>query len=86
MKKKGIPEEVRRSRTLNVIMGCGMLFLAIVLARSMVLQLRSGRTISGIISAVGAVLFLGVAIMVGNDLRRQIRDQKSKQEEHPHGR
>jgi len=85
MKKKGIPEEVRRSAGLNIVMGLSMLFLAIVLGKSAVTQLSSGRIISGIISAVGTVLFLAVGIMVVNDLRRQLAAQK-KQEEASHGR
>ena len=80
MKKKNTPKEARRASRLSFVMAAALLFLSVVLTRGAVLQLRSQHTVSGCISAVGAVLFLSVCVMLCNDLRKQ-RKQNSKEEQ-----
>ena len=79
MKKKDAKQEAKRASRLSAIMAAALLFLSVVLTRGAVLQLQLHHTVRGCISAVGAVLFLGVCLMLCNDLRKQ-RKQNSREE------
>ena len=80
MKKKDEQGREKQNATFSAVMMAAMLFLAVVLARSAVIQLRSGRTVSGCISIVGAVLFAGVSAMMMNDLRKKRQATKSQED------
>ena len=81
MKKKDEQEAAKQASKQSAVMASALLFLAVVLSRSAVLQFRLGRTISGCISIVGAVVFLGVSLMMFNDLRKdRVNQNKTRKE------
>ena len=81
MKKKGEQEAARQASAQSAVMASALLFLAVVLSRSAVLQFRLGRPVSGGISIVGAVVFFGVSLMMFNDLRKNRADQNKNRKE-----
>lgn len=81
MKKKDAQEEAKRASALSAVMAAALLFLAVVLAKSAVTQLQTAHIVTGCISIVGAVLFLGVSLMMGNDLRKAHKEKTNSQED-----
>ena len=77
--------EAKRAVGLNAVMTVAMLFLAAILIRSAVVQLGSGRIVSGVISAVGGVIFFFVGVMMANDLRKRLQNRHNTQEDKNHG-
>lgn len=75
----------KRVRNLDAVLAVAMLALAVVLGRTAVVQLGSGKIFSGCISALGTVLFLVVALIMGHDLRKRLRRGKPHEEETDHG-
>ena len=80
MKKKDEKAEAKQTAAFSVVMMGALLFLAVVLARSAAVQLRSGRTVSGCISLVGALLFAAVSVTMMNDLRKKRQASKTQEE------
>ena len=80
MKKKDDAASAKQTASLTAVMGAAMFFLAVVLARSAVVQLQAEKAVTGSISVIGAVLFLGTSIMMLGDLRK-LRKQKTKPQE-----
>jgi len=82
MKQERTPqEEAKRSATLSAVMMVAMLFLAVILGRSAVIQLTTGRVVGGCISVLGCLLFLLVGSIMFNDFRKRFAVRKAKQEE-----
>ena len=80
MKQKRNPD-AGRAAALPAVMAAALLFLAVMLIRGSVLQLRSGQIVSGCVSIVGAVLFLAVGLVLLNDLRKRVRGKHEHQED-----
>ena len=80
MKKKDEAASAKQASALTAVMAAALLFLSAVLARSAVVQLQAAKIVTGCISIVGAVLFLGVSATMLGDLRK-LRKQNSKPQE-----
>ena len=80
MKRKDDAASAKQTASLTAVMGAAMFFLAVVLARSAVVQLQAEKAVTGSISVIGAVLFLGTSIMMLGDLRK-LRKHKTKPQE-----
>ena len=80
MKKKDEQAAAKQTATFSVVMMTALLFLSVALARSAMIQLGSGRTVSGCISLVGALLFAIVSVMMFNDLRKKRQASKTQEE------
>lgn len=80
MKDKKSPD-ARRAAALPAVLAAALLFLAVMLIRGSILQLRAGQIVSGCVSIVGAVLFLAVGLVLLNDLRKRLRGKHEHQED-----
>ena len=80
MKRKDDAASAKQTASLTAVMGAAMFFLAVVLARSAIVQLQAEKAVTGSISVIGAVLFLGTSIMMLGDLRK-LRKHKTKPQE-----
>lgn len=74
--------EAKRAALLSAVLAVALLFLAVVLAKSAVTQLRGGHPISGCVSILGTLLFFLVGLLMLNDLRKRLQAQKTQQEDH----
>ena len=67
-KKKDETAIATQELALSIVMAVALLFLAVVLVRSAVVQLRADHMFSGCISCAGAVIFLFVSGLMFHDL------------------
>lgn len=81
MKKKDEQEVAKQASKQSAVMASALLFLAVVLGGSAVLQFRLGRSVSGCISVVGAVVFFGVSLMMFQDLRKNRTNHSKNRKE-----
>ena len=59
-------------------MAAAAIFLAVVLARDMILRFSAGQWFSGFVSALGVFLIIVAAVVVGLDLGHKGKEQKAK--------
>lgn len=65
----------------QIIMAAALLFLTVFMVVNAVSQFRSGQTVSGCVSVLGSILFLGLGILMGLDLIKELRSRKHSQED-----
>ena len=72
MKQKQEPgRETKQKRAFSAIMGTALLFLGVVLAVNLVGHLQANDVFAAIISALGALLFFAVGVILFSDLFRR---------------
>ena len=81
MRKKKERSTAPRKNSFNIIITIAMLFLSVFMVLSAVSQFRSGRAVSGSVSVLGAILFLGLTVLQIMALVRQLRSRNNSQED-----
>lgn len=69
--KQGPGRETRQKRAFSAILGMALLFLGVVLAVNLVEHLQNHDVFAAIISALGALLFFAVGVILFSDLFRR---------------
>ncbi len=65
----------------HVIIAGALLFLTVFMVVSAVSQFRSRQIVSGCVSVLGSLLFLGLGVLMVLDLIKQLRSRKHTQED-----